>query len=92
MPVFIPPKGLPQNIMIAETQIRDILKKADCNGDGCLSKDELKKAFRDFGSKLPCWRAKCFLKKADTNRDGILSNDELDIIVDYALTRYKFNK
>nr|KYP50906.1 hypothetical protein KK1_027262 [Cajanus cajan] len=85
-------KGLPPNIIIAEKQIRDILTKADCDGDGCLSKDELEKVFKEFGSKLPGWRANRFLKKADTNHDGILTKEELDIIVDYAVARYKFKE
>ncbi|TKY57807.1 Calcium-binding protein A [Spatholobus suberectus] len=99
MPVFIPPmpeyksKGLPPTIIDAEKKIRDILTKADCNGDGCLSKEELKKAFKEFGSKMPAWRASRFLRKADTNHDGVLTMEELDIIVDYALARwYKFKK
>ncbi|CAJ1972683.1 unnamed protein product [Sphenostylis stenocarpa] len=93
MPVFIPPmakpKDLPPNIIMVENQIRDILRKADCNGDGYLSKDELKKAFKDFGFKLPGWRACRFLKKVDANHNGQLTMEELDIIVDYALPRYK---
>jgi len=96
MPVFIPTtdpyKDLPPEIIMAENQIRDILRKADCNGDGYLSKDELKKAFKQFGSKLPGWRADRFLKKVDNNHKGQLNMEELDIIVDYALARYKFTK
>ncbi|KAJ1436773.1 EF-Hand 1, calcium-binding site [Sesbania bispinosa] len=102
MPVFIPnrvpagfnnSKGLPQDITIAEKQVRDILRKADGNGDGCLSKDELKKAFKEFGFKMPSWRACYCLRKADTNRDGqICHGEELDIVVDYVLARYKLKK
>ncbi|AES59455.1 putative EF-hand domain pair protein [Medicago truncatula] len=93
MPVFIPIvrepefklKGLPQNIAMTEKQIRGILMKADRDGDGCLSKDELKKAFKEFGSRMPCWRASCCLRKVDTNRDGKISRDEIDFVVDYVL-------
>ncbi|CAJ2675433.1 putative calcium-binding protein CML10-like [Trifolium pratense] len=92
MPVFIPirdpefkSKGLPQNIAMTEKQIRDILMKADSNGDGSLSKDELKKAFKEFGSRMPCWRVSCCLRKADTNRDGKISKEEIDLVVDYVL-------
>ncbi|RDX69405.1 hypothetical protein CR513_51484, partial [Mucuna pruriens] len=95
MPVCIPiytTKNLPPNITTAEKQIRDILSRADSNKDGCLSKDELKKAFKEFGSKWPGWRASYFLNKFDTNHDGVLSGEQLDIIVDYALTKYKFKE
>ncbi|XP_020231802.1 calmodulin, striated muscle [Cajanus cajan] len=98
MPVFIPKrmpefntKGMPQNMIEAEKHIREILKKADGDGDGYLSKNDLKKAFKEFGSKLPAWRACHCLRKADTNNDGLVGGIELDIVVDYALAKYKFN-
>ncbi|KAK7376892.1 hypothetical protein VNO80_02311 [Phaseolus coccineus] len=96
MPVFIPTKTpykalSPQTVM-AENQIRDILRKADLNGDGYLSKDELKKAFKEFGFKLAGWRADRLLKKLDINNQEQLNMEELDIIIDYALARYKFTK
>ncbi|GAU39893.1 hypothetical protein TSUD_04850 [Trifolium subterraneum] len=96
MPVFIPlreaefkSKGLPQNIGMTKKQIRDILMKADSDGDGCLSKDELKKAFKEFGSRMPCWRAYSCLRKADTNHDGKISIKEIDIVVDYVLAWFQ---
>ncbi|KAG4931638.1 hypothetical protein AAZX31_17G230100 [Glycine max] len=94
--VFIPPvpgyRHLPPNIIVTENQIREILRKADSNGDGRLSKEELKKAFIEFGSKMPGWRACRLLRKADTNHDGVLTMEELDTIVDFALARYTFRK
>jgi len=93
MPVFIPLvsepefklKGLPQSIAMTKKQVRDILMKADRDGDGCLSKDELKRVFKEFGSRMPCWRASCCLRKVDTNRDGKISREEIDFVVDYVL-------
>lgn len=99
MPVCIPikmaelnTKGLPPNIITTEKQIRETLKKADSNGDGYLAKDELKKAFKEFGSKMPWWRATLCLWKADTNCDGLISGEELDIVVDYVARYKKFKK
>ncbi|KAK7383129.1 hypothetical protein VNO78_28800 [Psophocarpus tetragonolobus] len=97
MPVFIPPmpqyKSVPPKIVAAENQIRDILKKVDCNGDGYLSKEELKKAFKEFGSRMPGLRTCRFLREVGRNHDGVFTMEELDVIVDYALARYnKFTK
>ncbi|AES59454.1 putative parvalbumin [Medicago truncatula] len=78
-------KGLPQNIAMTEKQVRDILMKAGRNGDGSLSKGELEKAFKEFGSRNTCWRAFCCLRKIDTNRDGKISREEIDSVVDYVL-------
>ncbi|KAL2963944.1 hypothetical protein AAZX31_17G230000 [Glycine max] len=91
MPVFIPRieyKTLGPNTIVTENQIREILRKADSNGDGRLSKEELKKAFKEFGSKMPGWRACRLLRKADTNHDGVLTMEELDTIVDFALASH----
>jgi len=93
MPVFIPIvrepefklKGLPQNIAMTEKQVREILMKAGRNRDGSLSKGELEKAFKEFGSRMPCWRASCCLRKVDTNRDGKISREEIDFVVNYVL-------
>ncbi|OIW03428.1 hypothetical protein TanjilG_14653 [Lupinus angustifolius] len=88
-------KALPSNLPMIEKKIREILRKADKNKDNCLSRDELKKAFKDFGSYWPDLRSYLAMKKADTNRDGHISGeDELDMLVDYILDckskHYKF--
>ncbi|KAE9600039.1 hypothetical protein Lal_00046229 [Lupinus albus] len=79
-------KALPSNLPKIEKKIREILRKADKNKDNCLSRDELKKAFKDLGSYLPDLRSYLAMKKADINRDGRISGeDELDMLVDYIL-------
>ncbi|XP_059453365.1 uncharacterized protein LOC132183914 [Corylus avellana] len=67
-----------------EEVLRDIFKKYDANGDGRLSKAELKDAFRHLGSRMPGWRAGRVLHHADGNGDGFVSKEELSELVKYA--------
>nr|GLL48259.1 probable calcium-binding protein CML15 [Ipomoea trifida] len=67
-----------------ETQIKDVLKRYDTNGDGRLSKQELKLAFRGMGVRLPSWRAGRALRRADANNDGYITEQEMHALVQYA--------
>ncbi|KAB1199681.1 putative calcium-binding protein CML10 [Morella rubra] len=66
-------------------QLRGMFKRFDTNGDGQLSRQELRNAFRSLGSAAPGWRAFRALGHADRNGDGQISEAELDNLVGYAL-------
>ncbi|KAK2977563.1 hypothetical protein RJ640_007038 [Escallonia rubra] len=68
----------------AEDQLKGIFKKHDKNGDGLLSKEELKEAFKYLGALIPGWRAWCGLRYADANGDGCISEGEMNALVQYA--------
>ncbi|KAL6216576.1 hypothetical protein ACLB2K_009799 [Fragaria x ananassa] len=73
--------------------VRDLFKSADKNGDGKLSKEELKAAFRRLGSRWSSYRARRALRHVDANGDGVISNEELNDLINYALqcgSRLKF--
>ncbi|XWS25629.1 hypothetical protein CRYUN_Cryun27aG0084300 [Craigia yunnanensis] len=70
---------------LTEAQLKSIFKRFDTNGDGRLSKQELRDAFASLGSYLPGWRAGRGLYQANGNGDGYVSDDELDDLVKYAL-------
>ncbi|PPR85514.1 hypothetical protein GOBAR_AA35179 [Gossypium barbadense] len=53
------------------------------NGDGRLSKQELKSALYYMGSHFPSWRAAQALNRADGNDDGYISEGEMDDLVEY---------
>nr|KJB63395.1 hypothetical protein B456_010G019100 [Gossypium raimondii] len=80
MPLYVP-KSI--NLSLNEEQLKAVFRKHDVNGDGCLSKDELMKAFRELGSRNPSWRVRRSLHHADGNGDGTISLDELDELVKY---------
>ena len=66
-------------------QVCDLFKIADKNGDGKLSKEELKAAFRRLGSRWSSFRARRALRHVDANGDGVISNEELNDLINYAL-------
>ncbi|XWS25628.1 hypothetical protein CRYUN_Cryun27aG0084200 [Craigia yunnanensis] len=66
-----------------KVQLKHTLQKFDGNGDGRLSKQELKNAFYYIGSHFPNWRANRALNRADDNEDGYISEGEMDDLVEY---------
>ncbi|KAF2309833.1 hypothetical protein GH714_005320 [Hevea brasiliensis] len=79
------PLSVPKSVSgtYTEGQLKAIFKEHDANGDGRLSKEEMKKAFQQLGSRLPGWRVRRALHHADANGDGSISVDELDELVKY---------
>ncbi|KAH7524689.1 hypothetical protein FEM48_Zijuj06G0146300 [Ziziphus jujuba var. spinosa] len=76
-------KGSHGRGVIDEKELKRILKAHDVDGDGWLSKNELKEAFRKLGSRFPALRAALALNHADANNDGYISDGELDQLVKY---------
>lgn len=70
-----------------EKDLKQILKAHDVDGDGRLSKNELKEAFRKLGAWFPAFRAARALSHAHANNDGYISDDELDQLVKYIVNR-----
>ncbi|CAL5332387.1 unnamed protein product [Camellia sinensis] len=74
------------NQPLNEEQLKGIFKKHDKNGDGRLSRKELKKAFEELGAWIPDWRALRGLCNADANGNGFISEEEMNsLILLYAL-------
>ncbi|KAL9673245.1 hypothetical protein QQ045_029499 [Rhodiola kirilowii] len=69
----------------SEEMLRRLIMQYDSNGDHVLSKDELKSAFRDFGSRFPGFRARLAMKFADKNKSGCVEGQELDVLVSYIM-------
>uniref|UniRef100_A0A803QFJ6 EF-hand domain-containing protein n=1 Tax=Cannabis sativa TaxID=3483 RepID=A0A803QFJ6_CANSA len=62
-------------------------KSQDMNGDGKLSKNEIKKVFKDLGSSSGFYRANRAMHRADSDHNGYVDiNDrkELEDLVEYA--------
>ncbi|KAH0989931.1 hypothetical protein GBA52_001414 [Prunus armeniaca] len=66
-------------------QVMAEFKRLDKDGDGRISKEELKAAFDKFGSRWSSFRAWRALCHADANKDGYISKEEFTDIVNYAL-------
>ncbi|KAM7490055.1 hypothetical protein LguiA_032976 [Lonicera macranthoides] len=78
MPIWTP-RGA--NYGLSEDQLKGLLKRYDTNGDGKLSKEELRAAFRQLGLRFSRWRAGRAIGHADANGDGYISEDELHELI-----------
>ncbi|GMP81027.1 hypothetical protein CsSME_00035879 [Camellia sinensis var. sinensis] len=76
------PKGA--SFRLTEEQLKGILKRYDTNGDGKLSRKELKVAFRSLGFCFSGLRARCAVHHADGNGDGFITEEEMSNLVKYA--------
>lgn len=76
---------LPTQVPWSKDQVCQLFKSFDKNGDGKLSKEELKAAFRKLGSRWSSYRASRALRYVDSNHDGVISKEEFNELVNYAL-------
>ena len=76
-----------EKVRLMKEQIRKILERADRNGDGIYTRDELKKAFNDLGSYWPTWRTQLCLWQVDANGDGQVSGKEIEVLMGYIFDR-----
>ncbi|EEF52421.1 conserved hypothetical protein [Ricinus communis] len=83
MPLSVP-KSAKGSFSLTEGQLTAIFKENDANGDGQLSKEEVKRAFQQLGSRLPGFRVRRALRRADADGDGKISSDELGELIKYA--------
>ncbi|GLT58947.1 hypothetical protein SLA2020_318000 [Shorea laevis] len=70
---------------MTKEEIRKYLLKWDKNGDGVLSKQEIKEALHSLGSFFPGYRAQGAMAVADKDRDGCvnMNNHEFEALIDY---------
>uniref|UniRef100_A0A0A0LRB6 EF-hand domain-containing protein n=1 Tax=Cucumis sativus TaxID=3659 RepID=A0A0A0LRB6_CUCSA len=74
-------------VPFSEEQLANVFKNHDRDGDGHLTKEELKQAFEYLGSRFCNFRVEEALRAADTNGDGVISMDEMGKLIKYAKTR-----
>ncbi|PHT65274.1 hypothetical protein T459_29699 [Capsicum annuum] len=80
--IKMPYKGV--SLPITKDQLKGIFKKYDKDGDGKISKQELKLAFKEMGLNFPGLRAGRAIRHADINEDGYINEEEMGQLVTYA--------
>ncbi|XVF60068.1 hypothetical protein PTKIN_Ptkin08bG0013400 [Pterospermum kingtungense] len=71
--------------LLTEEQLVSAFRRFDGNGDGRLSRKELKNAFKSLGSRCPTCQSLAALYHADKNGDGYISEKEMNPLIQYAL-------
>ncbi|KAI9200453.1 hypothetical protein LWI28_008180 [Acer negundo] len=82
MPLYVPKSA---SVALTAEQLKAIFKEQDADGNGRLTREELRKVYEKLGSRYPDWRVRRSLSHADTDGDGSISLDELDELVKYVL-------
>ena len=56
-------------------------KMIDANGDGFITREELKKGLAKFGLDVDDSKIESMVKKADTDKDGKINYDEFLVVM-----------
>ncbi|XP_043714979.1 probable calcium-binding protein CML18 [Telopea speciosissima] len=67
-------------------EFKQWLKRFDADGDGRISKEELRQALRSVGVRFKRWKARRALRSADADADanGFIDDDEIQNLVTFA--------
>lgn len=75
---------------LSEKQMKSIFRSFDKNGDGNLSRKELKVGLKSCGIRFAGFKAWRAVRHADANGDGLVCDDEIDELTKYA-TKWGFS-
>ncbi|RWR84154.1 calcium-binding protein 5-like protein [Cinnamomum micranthum f. kanehirae] len=65
-------------------EFKDWLKQFDANGDGRISRDELRSAIRRLGGWFTTWKSGKGMQQADINGNGFIDEGEVDNLITFA--------
>ncbi|KAF9603878.1 hypothetical protein IFM89_038136 [Coptis chinensis] len=76
-------RAKPKKNMTVE-EFKQWLSQFDADGDGRISKTELREAIRSLGVWFSSWRARNGLLAADENHNGFVDENEMEHLVAFA--------
>lgn len=65
-------------------EFKDWLKQFDANGDGRISRDELRSAIRCLGGWFTTWKSGKGMQQADINGNGFIDEGEINNLITFA--------
>ncbi|PIA46328.1 hypothetical protein AQUCO_01500091v1 [Aquilegia coerulea] len=69
-------------------EFKQWLKQFDYDGDGRISKEELREALRSVGGWFTTWKSGRGIKSADTNGNGYIDDTEINNLISFAEKRF----
>ncbi|KAH7679569.1 EF-hand-containing protein [Dioscorea alata] len=65
-------------------EFKEWLSKFDTDGDGRISKAELKKAIKSVQGRFSSWKSRQGIRLADSDGDGFIDENEIENLVEFA--------
>ncbi|KAK1256935.1 Calcium-binding protein CML24 [Acorus gramineus] len=69
---------------ITVEEFKELMKRFDRDGDGRISKEELRVFIRWVGGRFSGWKCGRGIRQADANGDGFIDESEIDNLVLFA--------
>ncbi|KAJ0981493.1 hypothetical protein J5N97_009748 [Dioscorea zingiberensis] len=76
------PRSLQQDMSLEE--FKEWIFKFDTDGDGRISKAELKRAIRSVRGRFSSWKTRRGIRLADSDGDGYIDENEVENLIEFA--------
>ncbi|KAK9066729.1 hypothetical protein SSX86_014052 [Deinandra increscens subsp. villosa] len=75
-------------VPLTEAQVEGLIRRYDTDGDGKISRKELRAILKKLGVRFAGFRAARAMAHVDANKDGVISDEEVNELAKYAVSKW----